>query len=220
MSRYQLSKEFLSGIEELVKLDEPSFHNVLTVIKEMPAGTGPSTFRKRLGSQLNNAKSEILSAALFGLGSFYANEKKSVEDTTKEIAESFIEEKGENSSEEEKLILENRMTIILQNYGHFKTTFKAISLLTENGTIFRKSRILTDIRIVFGDELEATSHEAVILHQLKISTLVNGKSTDFFISLDESDLEKMVETLDRALKKSEKIRTEYKDKFDFITITD
>lgn len=220
MANYKLSKEFLNGIEALITLDENSFQNMIRVISELKAGTGPKNFRKQVEESLPGSKIDYLSSALYSLGDFYASEKKTLEDTVNELNQSYWLGKESTQRETDELLLVNRLKLILEHYASFKTTFKAISLLTENDRLFRESRIITDVRLMFSEQLEESISNAVIVHQLKLSTLSNGKKEELYLSLDDSDLETLKETLDRAIKKGEKIRSDFHDRLNFITITD
>lgn len=83
---------------------------------------------------------------------------------------------------------------------------KATSVLTDNHSNFLSARVLTDVRPVF--ELESTEVAgAVILHNLKISFASQGDSErEFFVSLDEVDVQSLISTLQRAQQKAGKLQ--------------
>jgi hypothetical protein len=84
---------------------------------------------------------------------------------------------------------------------------KALSVLTSNERVLCHTRILSDIRPVFADDdLEPSA--CLILHQLKIVYHVNEDyetTTDMYVTLEHTDLERLKSVVDRALKKHVKM---------------
>jgi hypothetical protein len=76
---------------------------------------------------------------------------------------------------------------------------------------------MTDMRLLFNDELETVPGCGVILHQLKIDYIENGEQKSFFVSMDKDDVTKMSNVLQRALKKEEIILKNQRD-IHFITL--
>jgi len=82
---------------------------------------------------------------------------------------------------------------------------KASELLRANDRTFRTVRIVTDFRpICLGDE--TTVAGGVILHQLAINSLRNGRSETTYIVLDSIDLETLNKAILRAKKKDKALR--------------
>lgn len=65
---------------------------------------------------------------------------------------------------------------------------------------------LDDMRLLFNDEIESPPGCGVILHQLKIEYVENGKRKSVFVSLNRDDVRELSENLQRALKKEEVIK--------------
>jgi hypothetical protein len=78
---------------------------------------------------------------------------------------------------------------------------KARVLLTDANSYCR-SRVLTDIRPVFGPEVEAMPQAGVVVHHLTIGYHTTGPNmSDVVVSLDADDINNLIETLQRAQKK-------------------
>jgi len=79
---------------------------------------------------------------------------------------------------------------------------KAISLQRAGERLYCESKILSDIRPVFGQDVEAEPVGAVITHTLKIGYHDDDEHKDFFIVLDQEDLIGLHVTIERAISKS------------------
>lgn len=82
---------------------------------------------------------------------------------------------------------------------------KAADIVAEHACIFSGSRVLTDIRPVFGAD-EATLSALFISHNLKLAYYDEGEEHELFLALDDDDIEKLIETLQRAQKKAKTIK--------------
>jgi threonine dehydratase len=81
----------------------------------------------------------------------------------------------------------------------------------------KKSSVMTDMRLLFNDELVTAPTCGVILHQLKIDYIENGEQKSFFLSMDKDDVTEMCNVLKRALKKEDIILKNQSD-IHFITL--
>jgi len=86
---------------------------------------------------------------------------------------------------------------------------KAVSVLFANQNNFLSTRIITDIRPLFGSDLEVSPKGAVIVHSLKIhfddSRCAEHK--DIYIALDSKDIQLLKETILRAEKKERNLKS-------------
>lgn len=83
---------------------------------------------------------------------------------------------------------------------------KGSDIVYQNERNYYRARILTDLRPVFGDSPDAPPKAFVAQHTLKIGYSIRGDFRNFFIALDSSDLDKLKEVVDRALKKDRSLR--------------
>lgn len=82
---------------------------------------------------------------------------------------------------------------------------KAADIVAEHAYIFSSSRVLTDIRPVFGSD-ESTLSALFISHQLKLSYYNESEERELFLALDDEDIDSLIETLRRAQKKAKTIK--------------
>lgn len=97
-----------------------------------------------------------------------------------------------------------------------RQTLRALELKEEFGWVYRDSRVITDIRLVFNDHLQDTQRAALLLHQLRLTVQQGKKSRDLYISFDRTDLQMLKDQIDRALFKEDTIREDYQDKLNII----
>lgn len=85
---------------------------------------------------------------------------------------------------------------------------KAVLLQNEHEHDFCSSRILTDIRAVFGEDPTAPPAAAIISHTLKISYHegAGGRLQEIYFSMGSRDLKDLRDVLDRAEKKTDGLR--------------
>lgn len=79
---------------------------------------------------------------------------------------------------------------------------KALDIRAQHQRVFRRARILTDLRPVYGVDASVRPAAAVIVHTLRLEYVEAGTGTRrFFIALDAADLKELRGLLDRAEKK-------------------
>lgn len=107
---------------------------------------------------------------------------------------------------DERADLRSRVARILATpvYG---TTAIATDLQTQNARNYQSSRIVTDLRPVFQDDLDAQPSGAVIVETLQLHIWTrDGESEAIFVSMDEADLKQLKSTVERALRKTETLK--------------
>jgi len=108
---------------------------------------------------------------------------------------------GEKESFKEKLATLLRSEI-------FVGASKVADLQTESEHIFCHARILTDLRPVFGTDVEKGPRAVMVTHNLKIAFHLSGRKgdQDFYVMLDASDLADLKRVISRAEAKAKTLR--------------
>ncbi len=95
----------------------------------------------------------------------------------------------------------------------YTTTSVATDLQTQNPRNYQSARIVTDLRPVFRDDLDAQPSGAVIVETLQVQTWTrDGGSEVIFVAMDETDLRQLKSTVERALRKTETLKVFLKEK--------
>ncbi|MGN7722271.1 hypothetical protein [Chitinophaga sp. 22620] len=224
MAKYKIPQTYIPGFTFLANLDIAEVEQIKNALIELPVGTGPTNFRNALAGKFSNIEGiNYIATVIFSFGSFL-NEND--DDFNKdEIAEDLVEAfkvintKNEISKENIES-LAPKIKLLLTNCDNLKLSFKALSLQSENAIIYRSSRVISDVRIVFKKDIEDKNRHAVIIHNLKFEYLKNRQEEELFISMDTSDLKKLRDAIDRALLKESKIKDDYNGSISFIELND
>jgi len=90
----------------------------------------------------------------------------------------------------------------------FAMLSKVGDLRAESEHVFCHARILTDVRPVFGAQIEKGPVAALIMHNLKIAFHLSGRrgDHDFYVLLDGDDLSELKEVIIRAEAKAKTLR--------------
>lgn len=223
MIRFQIPKAYLPGFESLLSLQSQQVEQIITFLKKIPVGTGPQTFASLFDEEFKNQPGigRPLAATLYSLGSFKLNAvKASQREIVEGFTQSFHEQTKNKHSGDELKKFSDILSLFFESNSSLALSFKAFQLLSENESVFRENHIVTDIRLLFKDELNDSNRYGLITHQLKLQAEDSGEQNDYYFSLTIADLHKLQEQITRALEKEKLIRQDYKSSISFITITE
>ena len=83
---------------------------------------------------------------------------------------------------------------------------KASVIVADHDCVFLQTRVLTDVRAIFGPDPEALPSGAAVTHMLAIAYQHNGNRESFYLALSSGDIAKLVDTLNRALSKEKGLK--------------
>lgn len=216
---FSIPREFISGFEVLINLPLNEVKKIASFISTIPPGSGPKKFNTLLKSNFEIDGVSKLSSTIYSLGNLVLNAEESLEDLSNDLSiaiNSSLETKLSDDKVEE---LKSKILFLVSDNENLKFTFKALNLLSENDIIYRKGRVITDIRLLFNEDINENNRKAVIIHRLKIESSKNNKIQDFYFSLDSKDLKEVRELINRALLKEEQVKANYNN-INFIDITE
>lgn len=207
MLRFQIPDSAIPTFTELSKLSKEDTNKIVSLLQQVEIGDTLDDFLE-IFKDTNLSKDIIgMAETIFSFGGLLANEKKSDIQSIAAALTKAYEEKREGKIEENEVKrLNENLLIIFESADNLKKTFKAFYLFTENDKLYNNSRVITDMRLLFNDEIESPPGCGVILHQLKIEYMENGKRKSVFVSLNRDDVRELSENLQRALKKEEVIK--------------
>jgi hypothetical protein len=219
MDGYKIPKMFLPGFEELAKLEDENFKKLISIIKKVPVGVGSKTFHNSLKKGIKNQSIDDLAKTIYSLGALLILDVKNINQLIDDLLFSFKSQTNLKLNANKSKEFRERLGTILTNSRNIKLTFKAIDLRQENDRIYKTSRILSDIRVVFNEDLKNNDRYAVVIHQLKIESEKDGKKNNMFFALDFDDLIDFKEQIDRAIEKEEVLKNNYNMNLNFIELT-
>jgi hypothetical protein len=107
---------------------------------------------------------------------------------------------------------EKSVVDLLSVEGGLTLTAKAISVSQEYQNLFCTARMLTDLRPIFGLNVQQEPSALVPVHTLKVTYHEGTATKDFFVSLDQANINDLIAILQRALTKEESLRKLTKEK--------
>ena len=207
MAAITIPESRLDGFIRLSELSSSDAEAIAKSISEGPIEKGPSGVAKFIAEnvQIEDAKDIVRSIiSTISLIPQY--------DTLEELADEFVDsysESVEDTSEENLQNLRNNLLIVWKP-DTLKRVYKSSQLFRHEDHIYRNAKIVSDIRLMFNDELTSKERSAIILHDLKINYYVNdGEEKAFHASLSYEDLKNLKTQIERAMEKEEVIKGDY-----------
>lgn len=191
------------------------FVNALIEITKVNPVLSLEALSARIAEQLNNdvKREEILDIIitltnLYSLLPYTPNKTDLIEN----ISQSLEDEK-DNRSE----IIKNKFAIFkdrlkkLLDINSLAVIIKAITILRESTNLFSNARVLTDVRPIFDVEVTNKPVLFAIMSTLKLSYVVDGQLKEFFVSMDESDINFLIEVFEQTRKEIDGLKVAFKD---------
>jgi hypothetical protein len=193
----QLSADELASIQEFIRTTEYPYKVASSNETPGPANHAISTYSQIL---------EFVTSLFYLIQGESSRKPEEVAEGIRDYLQSS-DIIGE-ASDEQVLRLSDYISSILKMPSPVNSFAKASVIRTDYERVFQSSRILTDVRPIFHDtdSLPAT---IAISHNLKLTYIRSSNKEDFFVALDDADLEMLVETLSRAQAKSKILKEWY-----------
>lgn len=208
MANYIIPSNYIPGFESIINLDTTQLDNLTKIIAEIKIG-------ERFDSLINRASNSLkplseveignIIRSLVSLVEIFDSSNRDIEKFSTDFSKAYLESKSDATKVEEGKLKAN-LSKLLSKYDTIRITSKAIDIIQENPVNFRKARIISDIRLVFEDDLESEKKYAVVVHSLKLECYNTDGDVTFFAAMDLDDLKKMRDVIDRAIKKDRIIR--------------
>jgi hypothetical protein len=204
MAVINIPKRQYPVLKRLSELKEPEFSALLNGLNQIEASLVPDEFASHLAETVKiispeDAKGFV--SLLCGLYPAKENNNKTAAQIASDIKETLVDEKPLVFSPEIAANLKDRLEKLLSIDKAIAITAKAHDVVTEHQKVFCGARIFSDIRPVFSASADSVS-AAVVVHSLNISYHEGGDHKDFFVALDNSEIEELKMVIERAEKKS------------------
>ncbi len=214
MAKYRIPQQYLDGFEKISALNTEQIKIIADILNSTEFGLDKNKIVESIiaTNSLNEFDSSGIKTIVNTIYSIIRLDEKDKEEQKiriKNLTESIIhysDELNEDSTEK----LHTYLNILFAISGKTKQTIKGIELLNSNQRNFIDSRIITDLRVVFDDDVDDTKvKNAVIVHNLKINFIENnGTIKESFFALDTNDIISLKNTLDRAIRKEHVLRND------------
>jgi hypothetical protein len=166
----------------------------------MPDPANRRSLHAVLEETIAEAAVEPLAEALLSLELLRASHGYPVKDIAEAVAmsEGFRDDADSLTTAKISDALQNLLPI-----GKLSRLAKAYDLGSSYERQFHLSRVLTDIRPLFDDEVSVPPPGALIVHQLELRGFVNGELRTSYWVMNGRDLDRLKEQIERAQGKSQ-----------------
>jgi hypothetical protein len=219
MTTYIIPKVYIPGFENIAKLDDDELRLFAKIISDMEVGENPENIVINASNKLPSFSEDAIRdmvRSLVSLVDIFETAGRDIEIFTTGFAESYILS-NPKASREDVVVIKKNLSSLLEKYDSIRITSKIRDVIFENQNNLKHTRIVSDIRLVFDENLENEKKYSVVVHSLKLEYTSGEESKEFFVAMDLSDLKKMKDVLERAIEKDRIIR-ENKYVLNFIDI--
>jgi len=215
MLQIKIPKKHYPNLLKILQLKESSFKTFIKTVSEIPPKVYPEEI---LLEAISKIKLEATSKAKLEtskeqpnivqtLLSLLVNRGVSEEETTNYVEILISEDliKALKIDKKEVEVLKKRLISIF-NVEPLIISAKATNVLFEYYSTFGRARVLTDIRPVFSAGKDTTPKAAMIVHSLNIHYHQESLHKEFYVELDDNDIQELIDNLRRAQSKSKKLK--------------
>ena len=195
----------VAGFEAIRDMSTDDFSLVLDLLDAVEPTASRRVLDESLQDEIHVAVSDTsaLLDAITGLATHSHLSQSSVADIAERVASSPQLQPGEDAED-----LASRIERLL-TCDAIRVYSKASAIGSSHERIFANAQILTDLRPVFrNDETSYPQPEGVLLaHTLSLHFIgSDGTHDNFFVVLDDDDIETMRKLFDRAMNKADSMR--------------
>jgi len=205
-----LPQMFRSGILHLARYAPGQLVALLTALRETPPLLTLTDFAASVAARAALPSQEVLDviSTTISLVSWRDSTGRTSAQVAKEIPSQLASALAEElpSDDPAWTVLPDRLQALLDAGGSLALLLKAGPLQIEHAHFFDDVRVVTDVRPVFGDDLDERPSAALIIHELHLTFTRDGKQEAFFIALGASGLAKIRQAIGRAEAKERTLR--------------
>ena len=210
-SPLRIPKQYKNGLAKLISIEDKSIQELLRAIENISPAVYLKDITEDAAAQISTIPPDAVRDIITVVHSLYSL-KSGADVPTSEFVEDLIE--GMNQSEFDELNIQGdnrerfkQHLIQLLSVDSFYIASKAHGLLFEFERNLLDSRILTDIRPIFGDQSDVALDAAVVVHTLRLGYYEGDQTKEFYVTLDVKDIQELIDALKRAQSKAENLKS-------------
>ncbi len=207
MATLRIPPEHIVSLTALANADSKAAAELASVLEAASPQLRSSAFKKLVRQRvtaLPGSETEGIVDALLEMGLVRAGAGVDLDEFVGDVEEALREDS--DLTTEQGLAIRDRLKVMLA-LPSIALPAKGRSLLIEHAHYMCDARVFTDVRPIFGVDVEQTPETALIVHTLKLTYHMGQADTkDFFIVLDSHDLDELSELIDRARAKEKSLK--------------
>jgi len=211
VAKLSLTPQGRSGLLFLALLPEAEFGRLMDEVRRPSEDSGGAAYIARIRDALAIDISQARSAYATLLALQHFGDRPSLI-SVRDIVDTLRDEPQILKAGLDSAFLKGRFNDT-QASPTFQAFAKASELLLQNERNFSSARGLTDLRPLFPDDIETGPVLFVIQHELQIKYKRKDMTVaeEFFVAMDERDIEKLLDVLNRMRRKSEVLAKRLKE---------
>lgn len=208
MAKISIPDEVREGFVIISEMKINDLNALAEILVGIDAGEKMDDVVLRL-SEVFDSKSRILLKTIVSFVGLLEKDDSTAQEVSENLAESFFEN---NPDEKEgKTLLINNLNVILSNIDSLNKNLNSRRSTYDNESLLRSSKLITDLRILFQDDLSDKNRDAIIIHKLHIEYENNFSDKQLYFTLDLKDLNRLKSEIEKAIEKDQIIREDYKN---------
>lgn len=198
---------YVRGLQALTNLPADEFAETLSSLE----GPHDRLATERLATSVANVVASLdvdqaaeLLEAVFSLLALLPESGEGAEELAQRISESSDLDADDDETREQ---VATRL-LAMMNIETVRIAGRSLDLMTENARTLHETRIVTEVRPVFGAEVKDGAKAAMVVSELKIEFHDADRTVDaHFYAVDRSDLERLRDVIDRAIDKTDVLKS-------------
>jgi hypothetical protein len=213
MPSLYIPDEYKEGFNSLGTLDHENFGKLIRLLNEVGPAMSPSTLIASVSEKFDEAvKHKIVDIleAVTELDEYRSSDDLEVEDIIQQSYEAILELDTVQTEEDAQQICE-RLKQLIDLDSTIAVTSKTFDLKTDYEKIFLHSRIINDVRPIFGKDCTEKPKGILITHTLKIIYRDIEGNKEIYLSLDIDDIVQIFKQINRAVDKSNSLEKMFRE---------
>lgn len=214
MATISIPERVYPGFKIISELNKTEIDNVVHFLNSFNVAEEVETLVNELNELVGHSKGGLLLQTMLSFSRLFEDDEVNFQDIANNLTESYFELTGSKKTNDKKLT--DNLVKILSNYKNLNVSIESRrnSLYNENN--LGKSKIFTDIRLIFDDEIADKNRIGIILHKLYLEFERNSEFQELHLALNLNDLKKLKHQIEQSILKDELIRNDYKENLKFI----
>jgi hypothetical protein len=200
----RIPPRYIDSLRALRDLPEESAERLFSALQlETPVATHSKLLTSLADKlpELDRDKASSLLDALLSLNTFRTFHSYSTDD----VAEAVSVADGLREDDVDNAHFARRLANVLAT-ASVALTANALDVGSADERIYHSCRIVTDVRPIFEDDPSKPPVSAVVVHSLQVAYHKDNRIESFYVALDDTDLTKLKEVVDRASSKAASLR--------------
>ena len=211
-----IPNQVFPGIKLISKFSDSQIQILVKYLNELPIDKRFETVEGDLNKLLEIKNGDNLLQAILSFSNLIEKENDENEEVAINLAVSYIELSGDKLNEKDREILISNLFLVLNNFSSINAILNSRRAYSENENNLRETNLITDLRLIFKDDVDDKNRAAIVLHKLHLEYRKDGFNTDLYLTLDLNDLNNLKVQIEKAILKDQIIREDYKEILKFI----